>query len=345
MKKFLCYDTEQAARGEINVDSRGMLKSMDSELSDTSTNPVQNKVIKSALDSLSEEIVNLPQPDWNQNDDAQPDYVKNRPFYEGDPTVLLEESTLPFADNAGLYMAPLSINSEITEDIFKGFWKISWDGTVYNCTPVNFSGVLLAGNLSIIRKGSDTGEPFIIFINTGDDEVSFISTLDTSDSHTLSISHVPVVQIDEIYLPSTIPYMQSGKIPVEYLPEKFPDARDVFGGVLHINITYSTLANPYPNKTILHDLTVEAFNVLLNDLSKGTMYVMVDGNVALVSGIASDNTILVSWSDSSLYVMPDKPIAGAHTVVYKAKIHEDTDNPGAMISECAAVLLADKKVT
>ena len=26
MKKFLCYDTEQAARGEINVDSRGMLK-------------------------------------------------------------------------------------------------------------------------------------------------------------------------------------------------------------------------------------------------------------------------------------------------------------------------------
>lgn len=30
---------------------------VDSELSDTSTNPVQNKVIKSALDSLSEQIV------------------------------------------------------------------------------------------------------------------------------------------------------------------------------------------------------------------------------------------------------------------------------------------------
>lgn len=59
MKKFLCYDTEQAARGEINVDSRGMLKPVDSELSDTSTNPVQNKVVKSVLDSLSEEIANL----------------------------------------------------------------------------------------------------------------------------------------------------------------------------------------------------------------------------------------------------------------------------------------------
>ena len=59
MKKFLCYNTEQAARGEINVDSRGMLKPVDSELSDTSTNPVQNKAIKSALDALSEEIGNI----------------------------------------------------------------------------------------------------------------------------------------------------------------------------------------------------------------------------------------------------------------------------------------------
>ena len=56
MKKFLCYDTEQAARGEINVDGRGMLKPVDSELSDTSINPVQNKVVKSALDALSEEV-------------------------------------------------------------------------------------------------------------------------------------------------------------------------------------------------------------------------------------------------------------------------------------------------
>ena len=56
MRKFLCYDTNDAASGKINVDNRGTLKPMDSELSDTSTNPVQNKAIKSALDALSEEI-------------------------------------------------------------------------------------------------------------------------------------------------------------------------------------------------------------------------------------------------------------------------------------------------
>ena len=60
MKKFLCYDTNDAASGKINVDNRGILKPVDSELSDTSTNPVQNKAIKSALDTLSEEIANIP---------------------------------------------------------------------------------------------------------------------------------------------------------------------------------------------------------------------------------------------------------------------------------------------
>ena len=32
---------------------------VDSELSDTSTNPVQNRVVKSALDAFSEEIGNI----------------------------------------------------------------------------------------------------------------------------------------------------------------------------------------------------------------------------------------------------------------------------------------------
>lgn len=42
------------------------------------------------------------QPNWNQNDATQPDYVKNRPFYTGDPveTVIIEwqqpDSTNPY---------------------------------------------------------------------------------------------------------------------------------------------------------------------------------------------------------------------------------------------------------
>lgn len=52
MKKFLCYDTEAAARGEINVDSRGMLKP---------TTPSA-------------------QSDWNVTDSADPAFIKNKPF-------------------------------------------------------------------------------------------------------------------------------------------------------------------------------------------------------------------------------------------------------------------------
>lgn len=51
MKKFLCYDTEAAARGEINVDSRGMLKP---------TTPSA-------------------QADWNENDSSSPAYILNKP--------------------------------------------------------------------------------------------------------------------------------------------------------------------------------------------------------------------------------------------------------------------------
>ena len=48
------------------------------------------------------------QSDWNQNDETAVDYVKNRPFYTGNPveTVLVEERTLSFTEvdpGAGLY--------------------------------------------------------------------------------------------------------------------------------------------------------------------------------------------------------------------------------------------------
>ena len=50
------------------------------------------------------------QHDWNQNDSTAADYIKNRPFYTGDPveTVLVEESTVPFANKGGMYTAQFS---------------------------------------------------------------------------------------------------------------------------------------------------------------------------------------------------------------------------------------------
>ena len=115
----------------------------------------------------------------------------------------------------------LCYDTDITEDIISGTWQISWDGTVYNCTPVNFAETLAVGNLSLTGAGSNTGEPFLMVIQSA--EGSSIGTPDTSASHTISISYVSVVKVDESYLPSTIPFMEAGKIPEKYLPEKFPN--------------------------------------------------------------------------------------------------------------------------
>lgn len=140
------------------------------------------------------------QPDWNQNDETQPDYVKNRPFYTGDlvETVLVEESTVSFVSANGMHMAefPSTFAATIGET-----YKVYWDGAVYECTCVATGEAYTIGNLSIIGIGSDTGEPFIMSVNNGK-QISIVAA-DTSASHTFSISRfaVEVVKIDEKYLP------------------------------------------------------------------------------------------------------------------------------------------------
>ena len=142
-------------------------------------------------------------PDWDQNDVTASSYIKNRPFYTGDPveTVFVEESTVAFVENHGLYVAdfPSTFVATIGET-----YKVSWDGTTYECACADINGTPAIGNLSIAGAGSDTGEPFLMIIRNGR-EIR-IGTADTSASHTISISGwtTQVVKIDEKYLPDTV---------------------------------------------------------------------------------------------------------------------------------------------
>ena len=146
------------------------------------------------------------QPDWNQNNDTASDYIKNRPFYEGDPseTVLVEESTVSFVEgDGGLYVSSFPSTFKAT---FGETYKVSWDGTVYECVCENVSNLPIIGNRSIASLGPDTGEPFIIFNQYGLNEVGWVSaTKDTSASHTISISGfvVEVIQIPDKYISDT----------------------------------------------------------------------------------------------------------------------------------------------
>lgn len=86
---------------------------VDSALSTSSTNPVQNKVITekineitSDIETLNNSIENLPtgetvQSDWNQSDSNAPDHIKNRPFGEETVETNIEGmtfGTFPHAD-------------------------------------------------------------------------------------------------------------------------------------------------------------------------------------------------------------------------------------------------------
>ena len=179
------------------------------------------------------------QPDWDQNDETAADYVKNRPFYTGDPveTVLVGESTVSFEDILSEF--PSTFEATVGET-----YKVSWDGTVYECTCVTYNGRLFIGNLSIMGFGSDTGEPFMMMITNG--IAIGVVTTDTSASHTFSISGITqeVVRIDEKYLP-TIPTDKLPTIPTDKLPtiptDKLPTIPTIeFTSSISSNIANST---------------------------------------------------------------------------------------------------------
>lgn len=142
------------------------------------------------------------QSNYNQNDSTAADYIKNRPFYEGDPveTVFVEESTVSFSGSGGMYSAQIQSNFEATVG---ETYNVSWDGAAYECVCVDFRNSLFIGNLSIASSGSDTGEPFLMWINNGS-EIE-IYTKDASASHTISISGsiAEVVQIPDKYISNT----------------------------------------------------------------------------------------------------------------------------------------------
>ena len=180
------------------------------------------------------------QPDWNQNDATQPDYVKNRPFYTGNPveTVLVEESTLAFNDAGnGLYLAESPTTLKVTVG---SPYKVYWDGASYECECVDVSGDVFIGNLSIVGFGTDSGEPFLF--GFGDSNIT-IFTVNAAASHTFSISGFvsEVVKIEEKYIP-TIPADKFPAMPVIELAHNISDYIAISTPSFYVsNMSYSEI--------------------------------------------------------------------------------------------------------
>ena len=136
------------------------------------------------------------QPDWNQNDQSAPDYVKNRPLYTEDPveTVLLEERVVGFTNGYSGQSFVFTVSSEDINHI-----KVTWDGTEYICIPQIHSDYIEFGNEFIDDDTcEDTGEPFYY---NGDK----FYTDSSADSHQIKVSKLSnkVIQIDPNYIPNS----------------------------------------------------------------------------------------------------------------------------------------------
>ena len=136
------------------------------------------------------------QPDWNQNDETQPEYVKNRPFYAEDPveTVLLEEQVVGFTDGSSDTSFDFKASPEDINHI-----KVMWDGTEYICIPkIRIDSIEFGNKFIDDDTCEDTGEPFYY------DSEDFY-TESSADSHQIKVSKLSnkVIRIDPNYIPNS----------------------------------------------------------------------------------------------------------------------------------------------
>ena len=255
------------------------------------------------------------QPDWNQNDDTQPDYVKNRPFYTGDPveTVLVEESTVSFTDIGGLYTG--AIESTFSPTVGNAY-KISWDGTDYESTCVKVGQYTHIGNLSIDGSGPDTGEPFLVLVT--DQEID-VTTLDSASYHTISISwtDAPVVKIDKKYLPD-----------------------EIMTDVESIVASHNTSTDSHSDIRLLISGLTDRLNALadsddttLDQLSEVVAYIK--SNRSLIEAITTNKVSVADIIDNLTTNVTNKPLSAAQGVALKALIDaitipEALPNPNAL---------------
>lgn len=151
------------------------------------------------------------QPDWNINDETDPAYIKNRPFYAGDSvlTELLPEMTLQFMDiGEGIYQSEFSdVPSALIEKMSLNdqSYIVTIDGAEYACSSSPYMGILKhIGNLSLTDFDGveDTGEPFIIGYDD-DSGSALVLVTEAGTEHAISITHVDqtIHKLDEKFLP------------------------------------------------------------------------------------------------------------------------------------------------
>ena len=189
MKKFLCYDTNDAASGKINVDSRGMLK--------------PNSTVPSTNGASYQQLV---------TDGKGGVKWEDRLAYESDPAMveIFKESIFSFegpVNEEGLYVSEEAWPEKLIPINLQSVMKIVivWDSVEYQYDAdsnliVSDEGIIVGNGALESTESEDTGEPFLAVLYTVGVE---FATKSTEESHNISISIVyrALHKIDKKFIP------------------------------------------------------------------------------------------------------------------------------------------------
>ena len=187
MKKFLCYDTNDAASGKVNVSANGVLS--------------PNATVPSTNGSIYQQLV---------TDGSGNAKWEDRLAYVTDPTVteLIPEATISLTEQPdGKYMDHLPTSVILSEGTT---YIVKLDGVEYESVCKVFNGaVVYIGNLAITgAKGDvdDTGEPYCYGgpVSGPADDYVFYSITGKQHIFSLSANVDTVVPLDKKFTTSIV---------------------------------------------------------------------------------------------------------------------------------------------
>lgn len=148
-------------------------------------------------EALTVDIPEQVQPNWNQNDDTQPDYVKNRPFYSGTKTVIVENAV----GNIELKHFPVfAIGDTVTVNV---------DGVEHSLVAFDDEGDITIGDPSSSIGTAEEQFGWFIYYD------SSVMWFYAPEAHTVSYAVSEVVKIDEKYLPDSVVASNAYQVRIE----------------------------------------------------------------------------------------------------------------------------------
>lgn len=167
----------------------------------------------------------IAQADWNVNDESDPAYIRNRPFYSSDPVevIVVDNIVIEAVGNVSIFTPDTAI-------VEGNEYTVTLNTDTYTVVCHEDSGGVYMGNYAFLGVDEDTGEPFFI-ADMGDG--TYIIVVENDGSYTLSISGMvaDINKIDSKYIdfPTTVGWLGEGPN-----AELFNDSNNVAtGGYSH----------------------------------------------------------------------------------------------------------------